>query len=371
MQRITAQLERLEAPAEDQGKSLTVTLEEFARGRGLNLALALGGFTITWLTLTTLSRLLGRLDRGRRTTASHLTRAAALVFRILTLVLGLFAAATILYSRGDWLLLTLLILLVLSLALGLRQSLPRHVEEIRLLLNLGGVREGESLIYAGIPWEIATINFFTTLRNPWLSGGELRLPLDRLIEQQSRPYDPQEPWFPSREGDFVFLEGEVFAKVLLQTPDVVQLQVVGATTSFPTATYLAKNPRNLSRDGFALPLTLGLDYRHQGEILTTIKPSLRAELEEALASQPFHEHLTTLLVEYNETASSTLNLLIVAVFAGPVAGDYWTIRRFLQRTLLEACNRHGWNIPFEQMTVHLQSLTRDFGFLGPPMAKDG
>ncbi len=190
LQRITAQLERLDAPAEDPGKGLTVTLEEFARGRGLNLALALGGFIFTWLTLTTRSRLLGRLDRGRRTTASHLTRAAALVFRILTLVLGLFAAAAILYTRGDWLLLTLLILLVLSLPLGLRQSLPRHVKDIRLLLNLGGVREGERLIYAGIPWEIATLNYFTTLRNPWLSGGELRLPLDRLIERQSRPYAP-------------------------------------------------------------------------------------------------------------------------------------------------------------------------------------
>ncbi len=163
----------------------------------------------------------------------------------------------------------------------------------------------------------------------------------------------------------------MFAKVLLQTPEVVQLQVVGATTSYPTATYLAKNPRNLSLDSFALPITLGLDYRHQGEILTTIEPSLRAELEEALASQPFHEHLTTLLVEYNETANSDLNLLIMEMFSGPVAGDYWTIRRLLQRTMLETCNRHGWNIPFEQMTVHLQPVTRDFGFPGPQMSKDG
>jgi hypothetical protein len=45
-------------------------------------------------------------------------------------------------------------------------------------------------------------------------------------------------------------------------------------------------------------------------------PQLRAYLEEHLEQQPFRSHLKDLLVEFNEAAASSLNLLIVAVFMG-------------------------------------------------------
>ncbi|MEZ5575715.1 MAG: hypothetical protein R3F44_08750 [Candidatus Competibacteraceae bacterium] len=44
LQRINAQLERLTAPNERSNQRLTLTLQEFASGRGLNLVLAIGGF---------------------------------------------------------------------------------------------------------------------------------------------------------------------------------------------------------------------------------------------------------------------------------------------------------------------------------------
>lgn len=353
LQRINTQLERLAAPRKQQGKELLVTFEEFAHGRGLNLALALSGFILTWLALTGLGRMINLLDRGRKFQVRRMTRVVALGFRLLTLVLALFVASVILYTRGDWLLLGLLILLLISLLWGLRQSLPRHLQEIRILLNMGSVREGERVIYADVPWQITMLNIYSTLHNPLLRGGILRLPLDKMVDLQSRAFTPEEPWFPSQEGDFVMLEGDLYAKVLLQTPEVVQLQIVGSTTTFSVADYLGKKPRNLSQDGFAVPITFGLDYQHQGEILTDIVPTLRAYLEEQLVQQPFHPYLTALLVEFNEAASSSLNLLIVAVFTGAGAADYWSIRRFLQRTTLQACNQYGWTIPFEQLTVHL------------------
>src|SRR5690606_27281572 len=95
------------------------------------------------------------------------------------------------------------------------------------------------------------------------------------------------------------------------------------------ADYLGKNPRNLSQDGFAIPIVFGLDYQHQNTLLSDIVPTLRTYLEEQLAQQPFQPHLKALLVEFNEAASSSLNLLIVAVFTGAAAEDYWSIRRFL------------------------------------------
>ena len=353
LQRINAQLERLAAPDERQGRGLLTTLETFAQGRGLNLALALGGFALTWLALNGLGRLVSLLGRGRRSEVWRMTRAVALGFRLLTLLLALLVAAVILYAQGDWLLLGLLILLLISVLWGLRQSLPRHIQEIRLLLNLGGVREGERIFYGGAPWKITTLNVYSTLHNPLLRGGELRLPLDSLLTLQSRPWAIEEPWFPSREGDCVMLEGDVYAKVLLQTPEVVQLNIVGSVTTYPIADYLAKKPRNLSRDGFAMPVVFALDYQHQGEILSEIVPTLRAWLEEQIAQQPFYPHCKGLLVEFNEAASSSLNLLIVAAFTGGAAEEYWAIRRFLQRATVQACNHYGWVIPFNQLTVHL------------------
>ncbi|MCW5599803.1 MAG: hypothetical protein KIT59_11950 [Nitrosomonas sp.] len=355
LQRINTQLARLSASSDDIGEELTTKLQTFASGRGLNLLLAVAGFALVYLTLTGLGRLISRFpNRKREPGTRRMARAVALLLRGFTVILALFATMLILYVRGDWLLLGLLILLTIGLALGLQKSLPRYVKEIRILLNMGSVREGERIVYNGIPWRIASLNIFSTLYNPLLhGGGVLRLPIDQLVDLQSRPYSPDEPWFPSKEGDIVILEGDIYGKVLIQTPEIVQVQIVGATTTFRVADYLGKNPRNLSQDGFAIPIVFGLDYQHQSTLLSDIVPTLRAYLEEQLAQQPFQPHLKALLVEFNEAASSSLNLLIVAVFTGAAAEDYWSIRRFLQRTTVSACNHYGWVIPFDQLTVHL------------------
>lgn len=356
LQRINTQLQRLSGPGDELGEELVARLQKFASGRGLNLVLALGGFVLVYLALMGLGQIISRLPSRRHEPGTRrLGRAIALLLRTLTVILALLTAMLILYIRGDWLLLGLTILLMIGLTWGLQKSLPRYIREIRLLLNMGGVREGERILYNGISWRIASLNLFSTLYNPLLHGGLLRLPIDRLVDLQSRPYSPEEPWFPSQEGDIVILEGDIYGKVLLQTPEVVQVEIIGATTTYSVADYLGKKPRNLSRDGFAIPIIFRLDYQHQEAILTDIVPTLRAYLEEQLAQQPFHPHLTGLLVEFNEATSSSLNLLVVGVFAGAGAEDYWSIQRFLHRTILTACNQYGWAIAFDQLTVNLPS----------------
>lgn len=354
LQRINTQLQHLSTPGDGLGEELIIRLQKFASGRGLNLVLALCGFVLVYLALMGFGRLISRLpSRKREPGTRRVARAISLLLRTLTVILALLTAMLILYVRGDWLLLGLMILLMIGLTWGLQKSLPRYIREIRLLLNMGGVREGERILYNGIPWRIASLNLFSTLYNPLLQGGLLRLPIDRLVDLQSRPYSPEEPWFPSQEGDIVILEGDIYGKVMLQTPEVVQLEIIGATSTFSVADYLGKKPRNLSRDGFAIPIIFRLDYQHQEVILTDIVPALRAFLEEQLAQQPFHPHLTGLLVEFNEATSSSLNLLIVGVFAGAGAEDYWSIHRFLHRTIFSACNHYHWVISFDQLTVHL------------------
>lgn len=355
LQLVSGQLERLLAPEEEPGAGIIEAVREFLAGRGLSILLAIAGFVLAYLVLAGLGRLAGRVWRRRHEArARALAKASGILFRIVSVALALFVAMAVLYVRGDWFILGLLILLLFALVLALRNSLPRYLDETRLLLNMGGVREGERIVHNGIPWRIKSLNFYSILHNPLLRGGTIRVPIGEMATLTSRQYTAEEPWFPSREGDFVILDGDVFGKVLLQTPEIVQLQVIGSTKTFAVGDYLAQHPRNLSLDGFAIPVTVGLDYRHQGEILTTIVAQMRAHLQARLAEQAFRGHMTDLIVDFNEAAGSSLNLIVVGVFGGGAAGDYWSIRRFLQRAAVEACNRYAWSIPFDQLTVHLQ-----------------
>ena len=163
LQRINAQLQRLTAPSVGLGEELVTKLQKFASGRGLNLVLALGGFMLIYLVLIGLGRLISRLpSRKHEPGTRRLARAIALLLRTLTVTLALFTAMLILYVRGDWLLFGLMVLLMITLTWGLQKSLPRYIREIRLLLNMGGVREGERILYNGLPWRIASLNIFSS-----------------------------------------------------------------------------------------------------------------------------------------------------------------------------------------------------------------
>jgi predicted nucleic acid-binding Zn-ribbon protein len=355
LQRVDGQLQRLLAPSEDEAPRVVAAVQEFFAGRGLSLLLAAAGFILTYAALAALGRLAGRaLSRRDETKARSFAKAGGILFRLASFLAAVFIAMAVLYVRGDWLILGLLILLLFALVLALRNSVPRYIQQIRIILNMGGVREGERVVYRGVPWRIKSLNIYSTLHNPLLRGGTIRVSIEEMAPLQSRQFVKDEPWFPSSEDDFVILEGDIFGKVLLQTPEVVQLQVIGSTKTFAVGDYLGKQPRNLSTAGFAVPITIGLDYRHQADILTTIVDQMRAHLSERLDTQVYHPYLKDLIVDFNEAAGSSLNLIIVAVFNGDAAEHYWSIRRFLQRCAVEACNRYGWSIPFEQLTVHLQ-----------------
>lgn len=119
LQRINAQLERLTAPSDETvGERFAATFQKFTSGRGFNLALAIGGFTLTYLAWAGFGYLVGRLiHRGRKPRARSLARVTALFFRSLTLLLALVVALIVLHARSDWLLLGLLILLLVRCAM--------------------------------------------------------------------------------------------------------------------------------------------------------------------------------------------------------------------------------------------------------------
>jgi len=271
-------------------------------------------------------------------------------FRVFTVFVILLAVMSVFYVRGDLLLLALGIMGLAMLVLGLRQTLPRHIIETRLLLDLGPVRTNERVIYNGLPMQVKSINVYSVLRNPEIEG-VVRLPLGTLNELVSRPCG-EEPWFPTKPGEYVMLPDGRFAQVLRQTLELVQLKVLGSLVRFPTKDFLQLDLRNLSREGFELFITFGIDYRHQPICLEQVSPCFHQALLATFANQGFADDMENLLVEFKQAGVNSLDYLIYLTMNGRAAGSYFKLGRLVQQTCVDVCNQQGWGIPFTQLTVH-------------------
>lgn len=351
---INLQLDELLSSASMVDEKTSSALKELLIGRLINLLLALLAASLTFGVLRMINKIYVRLitRSGRR--RPFLARAAHLSFILLSVILALLAAVAVLYLRGDRILLGLLLIALVGAALTLQRTLPAFMKEAKVLLNIGPVREGQRLMYNGLPWKVQALNMFSTLVNPELSGGKLLLPLRALTELHSRSYDETEPWFPTRENDYVLLNDQTYGRVVLQTPERVQLRVLGSDKTYPVDTFLNSNPQNLSQQGFAITIRFGIDYQHQAMVTSDIKQKLEGFLATHLKESKWSEHLQDFFVEFDEAAASSLNFYVYALFSGEAADAYFRIRRTLQSLAVDACNANGWVIPFNQMTVHLE-----------------
>ncbi len=350
---IEFELQELFAPAKGSQANPWETLKHLLSGRVLNLGLGLGAMLLVYLLLRALAWATGRIWRreGPRY-RSFWRRLWDLGYHLLTILVVVLAGLGSFYLLGDWLLMGLFIILLVGAAWAVERSLPNYLAEARLMLNLGSVREGERIVYQELPWQVARLGYFTTLVNPLLEGGELVIPLRELVAYHSRRFSEGEAWFPSRRGDFVILADGTYGQVLAQTPELVQLQSRHAIKTYRAADFIGQCPHNLSLQGFSLLMTFGLDYRHQPEITGRILELFTIALEEGLSPLPASQYQTGMRVEFEAAAASSLDLLVTVTYKGEAAGQYFSLQRRLQAIAVDACNRHGWVIPFNQITVH-------------------
>lgn len=350
---VEIELQETLEPRARPGTGFTDTLNIFITGRGLHLILAIAGFLVAYVALrfaaTLYNRTVMRHAKRRRTLTA---RVVNLLIHVVTVFISLLTAMAVLYSLGDWVLLGLLLLLLLGAAWGVKNSLPRYMQEARLLLNMGTVREGERVIYNGLPWRVTALNLYSTLHNPALRGGTLKLSVDEMTTLHSRQAADDEPWFPTEEGNFVLIGDSVMARVMVQTPETVQLLIAGALQSIPTTAFIDMHPRNLSRDGYWVSTKFGIDYGHQPQATSAVQQQFAAYVEQGLRADPVGEHLLGFGLEFDSAGASSLDYLLMARFGGGAADKYFYTRRLLQRLAVEACNHHGWTIPFNQIVVH-------------------
>ncbi len=325
---------------------------EFFRNRGLNLLLAISAFGAVVVVMGVIARVAGWIQRRQGIPRSFATRLAGLLFTVATAIVAFLAMLAVFNMMNDWLLLGIASIFALATAwIGLKM-LPGIAEQITLLLNLGAVQEDERLMFAGVPWRVKRLDFYTDLDNPALDGGTFTLPVRELVGLHSRPAATGEPWFPSRKGDWIQFDGEHIGRVLSQTPELVQVEEIGGSiVTFETSAFIALAPRNLSQ-GFRIRHEFGLDYRHQAIATDEIPDKLGAHVEAGLKDLLGEDGLTTLDVDLLSAGDSALVFEVEACIKGYLANRYEDIEREIPRLLVDACNRNGWVIPFPQMVLH-------------------
>lgn len=325
--------------------------KNFFRTRGLNLLLGVGAFLAVFFGV----RLLGRLyDRMRPTGKGQTfsTRLGALLFQLVSVLGGLAATLLVFNMVGDWFLLGILLIFLLGVGWASINTLPNQLETIKLMLNVGSVKEDERLVFAGTPWCVESLAFSARLVNPLLDGGVQVLPVKHLVGMHSRPNGEKEEWFPCRPGDWVELADGRIGRVSYQTPSAVQIvELGGSQVVYQTPDFLALSPRNLST-GFRITTSFGVDYQHQAQATTAIPQAMQQKLEAELPARAGAERVQHVRVEFSQAAASSLDYEIEVDLAGEAAPKLPAIRRAIPRLLVDACNENGWVIPFQQVTVH-------------------
>lgn len=345
------QLANLTGQAESAWISVWEAFVEFGKGRGLTLVLAVVVGLVTWALLRGARVLYERVSRAQRGRArTTRLRVVEYAFRAVTAVLVTLSVVAVFYVRSDVLLMALSVVVLIGLALALRQVVPRYLRETRLLLDIGPVREGERLVVDGVPYKVSALNVTAILRNPRLDGF-LRVPLAALDGMVSRPVK-DEPWFPTRAGDCVLLADGTFGQVISQSIEFVQLRVMNSIVNFPTAAFLTQGVHNLSEAGFGISVTFGIDYRHQQIALDVVPEAFRSAVSAALDEAGVTAHVEEIVVDFKEAATNSLDYLVYVVLQGTAASRYFKLSRLVQQACVRLCNERGWIIPFNQLTVH-------------------
>lgn len=280
------------------------------------------------------------------------------IFKTINSLYGLISitSATVLsiftlYLLGDWVLVTFLVLFIAGTLWAFKDYIRKLTAEGRLILNLGAVKEGDLIIYNNLSWKVKNISFITTFENNFLDTPILKVEIAEIFKMHSRKIHPNEPWFPSKTGDWVLLADGTYGEVKLQTIEQVIVEIGFAQKKYYTTNqYLNLSPTNLSY-GFCLDFTWGLDYLDQSILISSITPNINAKMKSLLQDYAFPP--IDFAVDFHSAGANSLNLNILARFSGEFAGKRLQILKDLQAMLLKICTEENLNIPFSQMVVHL------------------
>jgi len=313
--------------------------------RGLNIVLSIVFFFATFVILMFLRRLILLINPF-----SYIPR-LRFVANIIDVLLYLFTfiIATLvlmvsLFAAGEVLALALVTIVLLGMGWALRNTLPQFVEQIKLLIGYGTVRQGEKVIYEGIAWEVESIGIYSYLINPFLTGGRVRLPIRDLIDLRSRPFGEKENLFPCKEGDYILINQKNWRRIITQTPQSITFDWHGMEESMQTREFVEQNIVNLSKTPFWLMGNLDIAYHHRFKLTNEITTKLTAYLEEEFKKTPYAEHLVLAWVGFGGMTDTSLKLYTWLRVQPEAAEKYSAMHVVLNKICLNAANHYGWDV---------------------------
>lgn len=347
------QLQALERTKKSPGEIADELFTVIFRRRGKHLFLAIVAFVLSMLAFRFLHKLLYRFipsaEHGQK---RFLLRLIDLFYYVFSLFTSVCTFLAVLYFSSDWLLLGVSLALLIGLIWAGKNMLPVFLKEAQLLLNFGTVREGERLMYHDVAWRVGALGLFVDLYNPDLENGHVRLPLRDLITLRSRPFETEEPWFPSNLGDWLIMADGCYGKVVTQTPEQVVIDTQrGSWKTYPMGEFLANRPQNLSRNNFSVNQTIRIAYQYRDRVNAEIAPQIKAFFAEAIKQEPYGHLLLQLIVELRRMNQSSLDLICVLKFKGDTASEYYEIGWKIQQIALDALNSLGLEIPYPHLQV--------------------
>jgi len=183
-------LDTLKVESDNGVGSITKKITTFLKSTGLHLLVALLVFCLIFFGANFVFKKM--MDFSRKNTPKetrfnyeYLAKIDGTVF-LGALTLGTLLIPVVFLIFGNWLLISIFALLSLVIFWMVKDKIPDIIEEVRLILNIGAVREQERIIYNGIPWKVDEIKFYSQIINPNLEGGRLRIPLPELVGMHSR-----------------------------------------------------------------------------------------------------------------------------------------------------------------------------------------
>ena len=161
-----------------------------------------------------------------------------------------------------------------------------------------------------------------------------------------------ESCFPADKGDLVQITDDQIARLLNQTPELVQLEEIdGSFVTFETTAFLAEASRNLC-SGYHIQTEFGLDYRHQAIATDEIPDKLGTDVENGLEDLLRSEGFVNLDVDLTSLGDAAIVFELEALISGQFASSYEDVEREIARLVVEACNKNDLSIPFPQMVIH-------------------
>ena len=343
----------------EQRQSLLDETTSYARNffqtRGLNLLLAVAAFALVFFGVRWIATQVMRL-RKPKAEKQLSSRLALLLLHVFSVLGGLLAMMAVFNAAGDWFMLGLILIFLIGIGWASINTLPSQIESVKLILNVGTVREGERILFNAVPYRVDSLAFRAQLVNPDLAGGVQQLPVRDLVGYHSRPAGQDEPWFPTRTGDWVELDDGLLGQISHQSPSTVCLtDLGGAEIVYPTSRFLQQHPRRLA-ECFRIIERFGIDYRHQAIATAEVPRLMQAALEDALPTLLDAGQLQAVSVLFESVGASSLDYRIEVRLDGSAASRTERIRCAIQRILVDVCHQHDWTIPFTQITLHQATI---------------